>query len=528
MALNTSSLILPAGSTAPVNIQTGASIRNLENFSFMAWFKVGPNSKNAPGQSAYVERQGGSGNGVRFRFTPVQGSLQFGFTPRDSGAETSYTYKTKWDDRWHHAAFVARIKGLRPTYQIFLDGVKVAEGTLVRGADDVEKVADTAPKAITIGNHTKGSGSIVSSTAWEGSIDEIIILRQATSQSAISEYLNSKDDWKKDPDITEPDDEPLKHYWRFDENSGTTTKDSVSSHTASLPATNRWTKDRPFIGNGADDKAAPSVPGSPTTSNIKYNAFRASWTASTDNVFVQFYELQVSEYSNFSSYNTYDVGTRLNHDITGLLPTVNYYWRVRAYDAARNASGYTPTRSLTTLPLGDNTPPAPPTNLAASYVTHDSFRLTFTGSASADAAGYRLDISTSPLFDSFLRGYKNLDIGNKTIIDVFNAEPLTSYYAQIRAYDAFRNESLESKIVRINTLHQPDMTPPQIVTLYEPTGISARTVTLNWEEGVDNIGVVGYYVDLSKSPDFENFVTTPHHIWQNLDVGNITRIKIEA
>lgn len=526
MAVNNAGLIFPANVGSAVNLNTGASIRGLESFTFMAWFKVGPNSKTAPTQSAYVERQAGSER-VRFRFTPVAGKLQFGLAVLDGKIETSYTYATKWDDRWHHAAFTARVRGDRPTYQIFLDGIKVAEGSLIRHGDKVEKISDTAPAAITLGNHSRGG--LQAANAWEGNLDEIIILKEATSQSAITEYINSKDRWKLDDQITDPANEPLKYYWSFDENSGLTTRDIRADLTGTLPNTSYWTKDRPFLGDGKDDTTPPSTPGNPVTSNITYDSFTASWSHSTDDVYVQFYQLQVSEFSNFSVYNIYSTFKRTSHRVTGLIPSVNYYWRVVAYDAMRNASIPSATRSLTTANLGDSTPPPAPTNLSSKNIMHDAFTIEYAPSAASDTAGYKLDISESPFFDSYVEGYRNRDIGNITTYHVFDVKAQTTYYVRLRAYDNFDNEStVESTTLRVDTLRQPDITPPQVVTLKESTGLSSKTVTLSWEEGVDDFGVMGYYVDISKSPVFEGTVTTAFHIWQNLDVGNYTDVRVEG
>lgn len=524
MAINTSALSFDGVSNHYVTLNSGANLRALDSFTFMCWFKVGAKSTSMS-QHAYVERQG-TGSGIRFRFTPIRGSLNFGFSAKDGTSETNYKYKTNWDDRWHHAAFTVRMTGAKPTYQIYLDSVSVADGTLVIPSG-TEAISDTQSLGIYVGNHNRGSG-FQSSTAWEGKIDDIIILKEATSQQAISEYFSSRDDWKLQEDLNDPEREPLKHYWAFDENGSTSTRDKRGNLYGTLSTTNLWDKDRPYLGNGQEDKSPPTTPTNPKTTAINHDGFTASWGASTDNVFVQFYELQVSEYSNFSSYDSYVTGQALSHVVRDRLPAVNYYWRVHAFDASLNKSNYTATQSLTTPPIGDNAPPLPPTNLAAAYITHSSFRLNFTQSTSNDTAGYKLDIATDPYFDNYLIDYRNRDIGNVSSYNLFGLEPLTSYYVRLRAYDGFDNESLASSILRVNTIREPDITPPEVVTLREPSAISSTSATIGWEPGVDNVGVTGYYLDISTNAAFNDYVATRFQTYQDLDVGNITRLRVDG
>jgi len=56
--------------------------------------------------------------------------------------------------------------------------------------------------------------------------------------------------------------------------------------------------------------------------------------------------------------------------------------------------------------------------------------------ASAGATGYRLDVSTTPSFDSYVSGYKDRDIGNATNQIVSGLERGKQYYYRVRAYDA--------------------------------------------------------------------------------------------
>lgn len=52
------------------------------------------------------------------------------------------------------------------------------------------------------------------------------------------------------------------------------------------------------------------------------------------------------------------------------------------------------------------------------------------------ATGYRLDVSTSPSFESYVSGYRDLDLGNTTSHVVSGLTSGTDYYYRVRPYDA--------------------------------------------------------------------------------------------
>jgi hypothetical protein len=57
------------------------------------------------------------------------------------------------------------------------------------------------------------------------------------------------------------------------------------------------------------------------------------------------------------------------------------------------------------------------------------------------ATGYRLDVSTSRSFESYVSGYQNLDVGDMTSRVVSGLSPGTTYYYRVRAYDPGGNLS---------------------------------------------------------------------------------------
>lgn len=529
MALNTSSLAFN-GSTRYAKLSTNASIKNLQNFTWMARLKVGPLSKT-PYQRAYVERQG-SGTGIRFACVPYRGKLRFEVSAEDGRTDTNYDYAYTWDNRWHHVAYVGRINGATPTYEMYIDATKVASGTFVKSSG-INNVSNTNPLgSIYLGNHSLAASgeTFLSDRYWDGKIDDIILFNTAKSQGDILTYFTSNDIWGMS-------DTEMISYWRFDENTGSTTEDSDNAgwtgtlySGVGVPSGSLWTIDRPYLGNGTADTTAPSAPtlgGSPTT-NITADGFTATWIASTDNIYVQFYELHVSTVSNFLTYTTHNTDTDLTKAVTGLLPATVYYWRVRAVDAASNTSTYTTTQSLTTSGSGDIVAPLAPTALVASSVSHSSFTVSYTQSASSDETGYKIDVGLDSKFTKYLAEFRNKDVGNVVSTVVSGTSPLTTYYVRVRAYDAAGNESADSSTLVVQTPTKPDVVPPLEVVLSPATSVTSRAFTANWEETYDNIGVTYYVLDVSTASDFSSYVSNPSGNFNNKNVGNVTSYRVDS
>jgi phage-related protein len=522
------------GLTRHAKLNTASSIKNLSNFTWMAWCKVGSNPSQY--QRAYVERQG-TGTGIRFALTPYNGRLRFEFSPKDGTTDTNYDYRYTWDDYWHHVAFVARISGASPTYEMFLDGSQVAEGKLIVPAGTTA-ISNTTPLggSIYIGNasfHTSGGDVFATDRYWDGKLSEIITFNTAKNESDILAYFASNNTYStSDPETIS--------YWRLDDGTGEGTGPTSftnlengawtgSIYNLGTLTADSWTLDRPFLGDGTIDSTAPSVPTLPATptTNITADGFTADWNDSTDNVYVQNYELNVAEVSDFSSFTNYIMGRTTVKTVTGLLAGVNYYWRVRARDAENNSSAYTATQSLTTLGSGDLTAPLPPTALSASQITHASFRVSWTASASSDETGYKLDVSTDPFFTTYLVDHRNRDVGNVVFFDVFGTQPLSTYFVRLRAYDAAQNESVESVTLVVTTPTRPDVTPPLIVELLPPTAISHDAFTANWNEGQDDVGISHYHIDVAYDDAFTMPLVIAGTTYTDLNVGAVESYRIE-
>ena len=521
------------GATQLVKIDTRASIRNMGAFTRGAWFKAGSGANN-PLRRAWVERQG-SGARIRFSMTPYKGKLRFEFGPKDGVSDVNYDVALpNWnDDYWHHGAFSASLGGSNPTYKIILDGIKVAEGTLVLPAG-VTTVDDTAPLGIYLGCaslHTSGGEVFPSDRFWNGKLDDLLTFNSVQAESDILTYVNSNDHWpSSDVDIFS--------NHRFTENTGTTADDADNpgwlatlytwNGSALTASSSLWVKDRPFLGGGTADTTNPTAPTAAVSSAVTSDGFTASWTGNRindDNIYVHHYEIQLSLTNTFSSLVSTTNVTANSNTFTGLLPNTNYWWRVRGVDEANNKSSFlTVGSAVLTSTTGDVTPPNPPTAVNATSITHNSFQINYTHPA--DHAGYKLDVSTSPSFGTFLLGYQNRDIGNVNTFVVSGASPLTNYYVRIRTYDSADNESTNSAVLIVQTAPPPDVSPPTQVIEQEATSVSSTAFTLNWLASTDDVGVVSYEIDIATDMAFTLPLAHGSSSYNAFNVGNVLSYRV--
>src|SRR5204862_8030014 len=91
---------------------------------------------------------------------------------------------------------------------------------------------------------------------------------------------------------------------------------------------------------------------------------------------------------------------------------------------------------------------AAPTALKATNVTASSF--TANWSSVSGATGYRLDVSTSHSFSTYVLPYQDLDVGNTTSYNVIGLSAGTTYYYRLRAYNGC-GTSPNSNVIKVKT-----------------------------------------------------------------------------
>jgi hypothetical protein len=252
----------------------------------------------------------------------------------------------------------------------------------------------------------------------------------------------------------------------------------------------------------------PSIPYIQLATALTATSFTANWTASNP-YSATGYRLDVSTSSTFSSYvsgyQDLDVGNVTSRSVTGLSSSATYYYRVRGYSSGGSSSSSGVASATTTAPA-----PSAPTATAASTIGVSGFTANWTASSPFPATSYRLDVSTSSTFASYVSGYQDLDVGSVLSRAVSGLASGTTYYYRIRGYSTTTGVGLSSNTVSVTTALAPPGTPAAGAA----TGITTSGFTANWSVGS---GATSYKLDVSTSSGFGTYVSG----YQNLDVGNV-------
>ncbi len=151
------------------------------------------------------------------------------------------------------------------------------------------------------------------------------------------------------------------------------------------------------------------------------------------------------------------------------------------------------TSAVATLSL-PTAPPAP-TATAATNVTDGSFLATWT--AVADATDYRLDVSTSALFGTYVLDYHDLGTG-PYLSAIVGAVPGTTYYYRVRAVTA-DGTSVSSNVISVTT------TVPQ--------GSSTTIVH-------DTVSAATLHAGLTTDANSYLVPTSPQAVWASFGTAN--------
>ena len=236
----------------------------------------------------------------------------------------------------------------------------------------------------------------------------------------------------------------------------------------------------------AADTQAPSVPTGLNATTISATQINLTWTAATDNVGVKGYQVFVNNVvvSTTSS-------TSFQH--TGLAAGTTYNYRVNAFDAANNYSGWTPTAVVATttqsVAPSDTIPPSVPTGLTGTAVSNTQINLTWTASTdNVGVKGYYVYLNDVALAVTTTPSYTHTGLVAGT-----------TYNYRVSAYDAVPNHSAWTAPVAVKTTGTApaDTTPPSVPSGLAGTAVSNTQINLTWVASTDNVGVKGYQVFLN-------------------------------
>ena len=127
-------------------------------------------------------------------------------------------------------------------------------------------------------------------------------------------------------------------------------------------------------------------------------------------------------------------------------------------------------------------PPAPPVANGATGVTAGAFDANWTGVSGA--AGYRIDVSTSRSFDTFVPGYQDFDAGSTTTLNISGLSGVTIYYYRVRAYNALGSGE-NSQTISVTT----GGTPGRLINMSARSKAGSGASTLIVGFAIDGTGV---------------------------------------
>ncbi|MCL6471928.1 MAG: fibronectin type III domain-containing protein [Firmicutes bacterium] len=207
------------------------------------------------------------------------------------------------------------------------------------------------------------------------------------------------------------------------------------------------------------DNQPPTAPANLTATAISSTQVSLTWDASVDNVSVAGYRIERStDGANFTEIGTSTTNSYQDNSTTS---AITYYYRVRAYDAFENLSGYSNIANVTTP---DEQAPTVPTGLSATVNSANEINLSWAISTdNVGVIGYKIERSTDEadfveIGSSVTPSYKDL-----TVL------PGHAYYYRVRAYDAAGNMSGYSNAISVATPSGTRFEEPSTSIVYTGT-----------------------------------------------------------
>jgi chitodextrinase len=253
-------------------------------------------------------------------------------------------------------------------------------------------------------------------------------------------------------------------------------------------------------GGGPGDTQAPTPPSALSATAVAGGQINLAWTASTDDVGVASYLIERCQGAGCATFVQIGTSASPTFADTGLAMSTSYSYRVRAADAAGNASVYSNVATAATP--GDTQAPTAPVGLAANPATGTQINLAWTASTdNVGVASYLIERCQGAGCSSFAQ------VGTSAT-PAFSSTGLTpgaSYGYRVRAVDAAGNLGAYSNVASATT-PAPDGAAPSAPGTLTATAASGSQINVSWGAATDNVGVTAYLIERCAGPACASFV----------------------
>jgi len=209
-------------------------------------------------------------------------------------------------------------------------------------------------------------------------------------------------------------------------------------------------------GGPVADTTAPSTVTGLAASATSATQINLTWTAATDNVGVTGYRVERCSGAACTTFAQIATPATTSYSDTGLTGATAYSYRVKAVDAAGNASAsYSAEASATTQAAPDTTPPSTVSGFAATAASATQINLTWTAATdNVGVTGYRVERCSGAACASFAQ----IATPATTSYSDTGLTASTAYSYRVKAVDAAGNASASYSAEASATTQAPSAT----------------------------------------------------------------------
>jgi YD repeat-containing protein len=257
------------------------------------------------------------------------------------------------------------------------------------------------------------------------------------------------------------------------------------------------------------DSSAPTMPGSLAATASSTTAIGLTWSASTDNIGVTGYKIERCQGGSCTTFAQITTTTALSYNDTGRAASTTYRYRVRAYDAASNNSGYSNIASATTLTPPDTQAPSTPSGFSGTAISPSQINLSWTASTDpggSGVAGYKIERCQ----ELGCTDYSQIFVTTATSFGDSGLFPNTNYRYRVRAYDNAGNQGAYSSVRTVIT--QWDNEAPSAPGTPVTSSPSQSQIDISWAPATDNDLIREYRVESCQGAGCTSFVELARNI----------------